>query len=156
MGLCGLSFGGLNDGSMAVCAESMFEQQCRECGRERYGHDDADAARKALHDDNVQAVGVEELQQRQVVDVVEHPGAEAAAEDGEDQRGGHRAHDILPDAHAALEERPRGCIRVLAVDLDIDMKRTYSDIHHISLRYCHLILDDSTLSSECIGVVTGM
>ena len=132
------------------------EQDGREAGGDRHGQDDADAARQALHDDDVEAVGVQQLQERQVVDVVEHPGAEAAAEDGEDQRGGHRAHDILPDAHAALEERPRGCIRVLAVDLDIDMKRTSLDIHHISLRYCHLILNDSTLSSECIGVVTGM
>ena len=76
------------------------------CGGERHGHDDADAAREALHDDDVKAVGVDELQEGQVVDVVEHPGAEAAAEYGEDQRRGHGAHDILADVHAALEESP--------------------------------------------------
>lgn len=84
------------------------EQDGREAGGDRHGQDDADAARQALHDDDVEAVGVQQLQERQVVDVVEHPGAEAREEDaGEVEKSEGVRHSVLDDAVALIDWRAR-------------------------------------------------
>lgn len=83
------------------------EQDGREAGGDRYGQDDADAARQALHDDDVEAVGVQQLQERQVVDVVEHR-AEAREEDaGEVEKSEGVRHSVLDDAVALIDWRAR-------------------------------------------------
>ena len=51
----------------------------RRCNRR--GQDDAETCGKAFHDFNANSIGVNELQIRQIIGIIENPHAEGAAEE---------------------------------------------------------------------------
>ena len=79
---------------------------------------------------DVEAVGIQKLKEWQIVNVVDDPRAERAAEDRENQRRGHRAHDILSDMHAAHEKRLPVVLRIGRMELRHGRRDVHRDVEH--------------------------
>ena len=103
---------------------------CAQGRGDRYGEDDAEAGREAFHDFNADGIGVDELQVRQVVGVVQEPYAEGSAEEGQDEGRRHGAHDVAADVHACREQGLAADVRLVPFQFCTGSGHVHGDVHN--------------------------
>ena len=102
---------------------------CAQGRGDGYGEDDAEAGREAFHDFNADGIGVDELQVRQVVGVVQEPYAEGSAEEGQDEGRRHGAHDVAADVHACREQGLAADVRLVPFQFCTGSGHVHGDVH---------------------------